>query len=156
EAVRTARGSHVCLLDHGDLLEPQALHRFAEAILKDDADLLYGDGVVVGDDPDEPLAVQALPQFSYDLYLSHTYFRHATAVRTSLLRQAAPGETAEGGWEVDTVLRVLEGAERVGHIPDLLYRRRPRIVAGPPGKQAECKAVAAHLRRLGWDAEVEP
>lgn len=143
--LETARGDYVCWLDVGDALEPQALHRFAEAVLEHGPDLLYSDAVRTGPDLDEVLAVEAHPQFSYERYLTHAYFSHLTAVRTALLRRARPMNRMGDA----LILRVLEQAGVVGHVPDLLYRQR---CPSPDSDRAE--RVREHLQRVGCTAEV--
>src|SRR5262245_12900764 len=61
-ALSEARGDFVCWLDEGDVLEPQALHRFADAVLDWGTDILYSDEVVTGEDLDHVLAVEIRPQ----------------------------------------------------------------------------------------------
>ena len=56
-ALQAACGDYVCFLDHDDVLEPQALHRFAEAVLGDGPDLLYSDEAITGIDIDDIISV---------------------------------------------------------------------------------------------------
>lgn len=149
-ALDSARGDYVCWLDEGDTLEPHALHRFAEAALEHEPDLLYSDEVVTGSDLDDILALKVRPQFSYDHYVSYAYFRHLTAVRTQLLGTSDRPDLAS---DDDIVLRALERARGVVHVPDILYRRRS------PGRHEHANRGRAarlreHLRRLGCEADV--
>src|SRR5690606_25710321 len=52
------------LLDHGDLLEPQAIFRVAECVLQDDPDMLYSDEVLVSPDGATVLQYVCRPAFS--------------------------------------------------------------------------------------------
>lgn len=161
-ALSAAQGDYVCLVDQGDFVEPQALHRFAEAALHAAPDLLYSDEITVGKDPDVVLAVGVRPAFSYDRYLSHTYFRHLLALNTALVRRAGGlGDNFCVSEEVDLVLRVLEKAKRVCHVPDILYRQREHSTVSDAdrsvGEQAACSAtIKRHLQRLGFQADVTP
>lgn len=150
-AVDQARGDFVCWLEEGDALEPHALHRFADAVLDSGADVLYSDEVRAGDDLSCIVEVKARPQFSYDHYLSHAYFEHLVAVRHSLLQTADALDLASGD---AIVLKALEQARTVAHVPDILYRHR---TSGAPPDATEAPRVARvrrHLARLGYDAEV--
>ena len=152
-AVDQARGDFVCWLEEGDALEPHALHRLADVVLDSGADLLYSDEVLAGDHLDRIVGVKARPQFSYDHYLSHAYFEHLVAVRRSLLRSADSLDLAS---DDDIVLKALEQARAVAHVPDILYRHR---TAGAPPNLTKASRVARlrrHLARLGYEAEVTP
>ena len=129
-------------------LAPHALHRFAEAILASDADILFADGAVAGTDPDDILGIAARPAFSYDHYLTHPDLGDPVFVRTARLREV-------GGWESgdDPILRLLEVGATVAHIPDVLSRSAPAV---PPDVEAGRSARERHFARLGLAAEVVP
>src|SRR5262249_553632 len=158
---QAATGTHVCFMDHDDAIEPQALYRFAETVLADDPDLIYTDELIADEDIDQIKHVVCRPAFSYDHYLSHPYFVHMVAVRRDL-----PG--TGGGYDesltisadVDFVLRVLERARAVAHIPDPIYRWR--LHGTSTGHQKQDKVmestlaiIRGHHRRLGSAARVE-
>lgn len=152
-AMHQARGEFVCWLEEGDVLEPHALHRFAGAALDSGADLLYSDEVVTGDDVNQIVAVKARPQFSYDHYLSHAYFEHLVAVRRSLLQTADSLDLAS---DDDIVLKALEQARAVAHVPDILYRHRGPDVGPARAEAPRAARIRRHLARLGYEAEVAP
>jgi O-antigen biosynthesis protein len=158
--LQAARGEYVCFLDHDDALEPQALHRFADAILSDQPDLLYSDEAITRADLDEVISVVARPQFSYDYYLSHPYFVHLVTVRTALARAIGGFDEAMPiSQDVDFVLRVLESAQTVTHVPDVLYRWRTTQQSLGHLREKEVDAISTaalrrHLQRLGMDADV--
>jgi O-antigen biosynthesis protein len=163
EALKAAIGEYVCVVDHDDALEPHALHRLAEAILGEQRpDLIYSDEIITSDDLNTVLAVRCRPAFSYDYYLSHPYFVHLVAVKTSLARQLNGwDEKMPTSHDLDFVLRLLEIAKCVTHIPDLLYRWRTHSNSlGHQQKQAATTAtlhaIQTHLRRSGRSAEVSP
>ena len=160
-AIRAASGEYVVFMDHDDVLEPQALHRFAQAILQQGADMLYGDEVLTAqEDLDRILHVSARPALSYDYYVSHPYFVHPIAVRRELaLKVGGLDEGLSISHDVDFNLRVLERAETVSHIPDILYRWRQ--VANSSGHQkaeqvtqTTIGVITRHLERLGFGAQV--
>ena len=159
--IAEADGEFVAFLDHDDHLEPDAVHRVLKAA-KAGADLIYSDEIVVGDDLDTFLAIVLRSAFSYDYYISHPYFVHFVAVRRTLAREV-------GGWDVgmsisadvDFILRCIERARAVTHIPVPLYRWRTH--SGSAGHVTKSKvteatvgALSRHLERLALPARVTP
>jgi GT2 family glycosyltransferase len=159
--LRQATGDYVCFLDHDDALEPHALHRFASAIVLGRPDFLYSDELVCGADLDDVLRVALRPQFSYDYYLSHPYFVHLIGVRRTLALDVGFDETMPVSHDVDFVLRMLERASTVCHVPDVLYRWRTSSAS--LGHQTRARvdrltedAIRRHLARTGQTASIRP
>jgi GT2 family glycosyltransferase len=158
--LRAARHDYVTFMDHDDYLEPDAVYCLLRAIIETDADFIYSDEVLTYDDIHTIKEVRARPAFSHDYYLSHPYFVHMLCVRSDLVRQVA-------GWDerltisadVDFVLRILEVAKTVAHVPTVLYRWRTHANSAGHAKQAQVmattqSAIARHLQRRGVAAEV--
>ena len=156
--LRAARGAWVAFMDHDDALEPDAVHALLTAARATGADLLYSDEAVTTERIDDILEVRARPAFSHDFYLSHPYFVHLVCVRTALAQGLAgydEGMTISA--DVDFVLRALEQARRVAHVPRVLYRWRTH--GGSAGHACRAEVMAAtrgalqrHLDRLGTGA----
>lgn len=158
--LRAAQYTYVAFIDHDDYLEPDAVWQLIKAIGRSDADFLYSDEVITDETLDSITEVRGRPAFSYDYYLSHPYFVHLLCVRTSLAR-------AIGGWDetmpisadVDFVLRVLEQARSVAHVPYILYRWRTQATSTGHAKQSQVmaatrSAIQRHLDRLSAGATV--
>ena len=156
-----ATGEYVTFLDHDDFLEPDAVHRLVFAAINTGADLVYSDEVLTTEDIDCFIEQRCRPAFSHDYYLSHPYFVHMICVPLALAR-------AIGGWDetmpisadVDFVLRVVERARMVAHVPAVLYRWRTHGASAGHEKEAEVGAatrlaIGRHLDRLGLQATVE-
>ncbi len=158
--LRAARHPLVTVLDHDDALEPDAVWRLLRAAADTGADVITADEATTDEDLDSILEVRARGAFSHDYYLSHPYIVHPVCVRTELAR-------AVGGWDermpisadVDFVLRALEHARAVAHVPAVLYRWRTHATSTGHGKQAAVMAatrgaIQRHLDRLGAGAVV--
>ena len=158
--LRAARYTYAAFMDHDDYLEPDAIWQLIKAIHRSGADFLYSDEVITGETLDDVTEVRGRPAFSHDYYLSHPYFVHLLCIRTSLARTV-------GGWDetmpisadVDFVLRVLEQAKVVAHVPYILYRWRTQATSTGHAKQSEVMAATRsslqrHLDRLGAQAVV--
>jgi GT2 family glycosyltransferase len=148
-------------MDHDDFLEPHALHRFAEAILQDQPDMLYSDEAIAGEDIEEIRHISARPAFSYDYYLSHPYFVHLIAARTEIIRRVGGlNEAMTISQDVDLVLRLFEVCRVVTHVPEVLYRWRTH--AGSLGHQQQNKvysmtrgALERHFTRMGLKVQFD-
>ena len=160
--LRAARGTHVAFMDHDDALEPDAVYHLLRTAAETCADLIYSDEVVTGASLDQMIELRARPAFSHDYYLSHPYFVHLVCVRTALAH-ALTGydESLTISADVDFVLRAIERAGAVAHVPRPLYRWRTH--AGSEGHRrkdgvmaATQAALARHLARSGHRARVRP
>jgi GT2 family glycosyltransferase len=158
--LRAARCPYVTFLDHDDYLEPDAVWQLIRAAQLTGAELIYGDEALTDEHLNGILEFRLRPAFSHDYYLSHPYFVHPVCVRTELAQRV-------GGWDerlaisadVDFVLRVIEEARQVAHVPAVLYRWRTH--AGSTGHAKQSSVTAAtigalqrHVDRLGLGARV--
>lgn len=162
DGIAAAEGEFIALLDHDDLLRPQALRRNAEKIKKfDDVDYLYSDEDKV-DATGQRYDAFRKPDWSPERLRGQMYTCHFSVARTSVVREVGGfREGFDGSQDHDLVLRVTEKARRVVHIPEILYHWRviPGSAAGdanakPYASIAGRKAVQSHLDRLGIPAEV--
>lgn len=162
-AVSLATGEFVALLDHDDLLEPDALAEVAAAVRKhDDADVVYTDDDKF-DALDRPYQPQFKPDWAPDLLLSYPYLGHLTVFRRSLLEEIGGFRSEfDGSQDFDVMLRATERARRVVHVPKVLYHWR--VVPGSAAGDAEAKpwayaasrrAVEDAVRRRGVDGWVD-
>jgi O-antigen biosynthesis protein len=156
--LRAARGHYVAFMDHDDVIEPDAIQKLAAAAKQTGAELIYSDEALTTSDINSVIEVRARPAFSHDYYLSHPYFVHMICVRTDVARKLAGwDETLPISADVDFVLRVLEIARTVAHVPSVLYRWRTHDSSTGHAKQAEVNdatkaALTRHLTRLGLPA----
>ncbi len=122
-----ASGSYVAFMDHDDALEPEAVYRILGEG-RGGPDLIYSDEIVTGLDIGDVRDVVARPAFSYDYYISHPYFVHFVAVRAELARDIGGLDVDMSiSMDVDFVLRVIERADRIAHVPVPLYRWRTHV-----------------------------
>ena len=163
-AIGIASGDIVALLDHDDLLHPDALRELASAfVAHPEWGLVYTDEDKIDDD-----GVRSDPyfksDFNPDLLCAHNCISHLTAIRRHLI-EAVGGfrSICDGSQDWDLVLRVAErlGPEGLGHIPRVLYHWRAwagstAAAAGakPYARDAALRAIGDHLARTGQHAEV--
>ena len=152
-----AGGAYVVLLDHDDLLHPAALHEVAKAVSELGADFVYTDECTFRGDTKHVFNPHFKPDYAPDTLRANNYICHLTAFRRSLLDEAGLFDPAcDGSQDHDMVLRLTEKAERVAHIPEILYywRAHAGSVAGnadekPYAAAAGIRSVEKYLRRTG-------
>lgn len=133
-ALAMASGDFVVLLDHDDALEEQALLRVAQALVTQNADMIYSDEIMMSADMNTVLQYAYRPAFSLELLRSHPYIVHMVGFKTSLLKAIGGfDENLKISQDYDLILRAVEQATAITHIPEILYRWR--IHGGSTGKQ---------------------
>ena len=152
------QGDYIALLDHDDILHPCALWYVAKAVAEQGADFVYTDEVTFEGDIDHLTVYHFKPDYMLDNLRSNNYICHLSVFKTSLLAKVGGGECAEynGSQDYDLYLRLTEQAEKVIHIPHLLYywRSSPTSVASNISAKLYCleaavKALYAHYERVG-------
>ena len=153
-----ATGEYIALLDHDDILHPCALWYVAEAIAKQGADFVYTDEVTFEGDIDHLTVYHFKPDYMLDNLRSNNYICHLSVFSAALLAKVGGDERAEfnGSQDYDLYLRLTEQAEKIVHIPHLLYywRSSPASVASNISAKTYCleaamKALRAHYDRMG-------
>ena len=153
--IAEATGDYIAFMNHDDFLEPHALHRFAEAILHDQPDMIYSDEAITDETLDTIRRVDARPAFSYDHYLGHPYFVHLIAARTELVRKVGGlNEEMSISQDVDLNLRLIEVCQTICHVPEVLYRWRTHPSSLGHQKKDDCRAMTRgalerHFARTG-------
>lgn len=158
-----AAGKYLALLDHDDLLTPDALETMAEAILRTGADFLYSDEMIfLSPDRFRVIGLHMKPDFAPDSLLANNYICHLSVFSAALLEKAGRFRREyDGSQDHDLILRLTDAANRVVHVPETLYlwRSHPASVAGDiESKQyavnAGQRAVRDFLRAKGIEAKV--
>lgn len=163
-AIEMAAGEYLALLDHDDLLHPAALHDVMQAICGRDADLIYTDEATFrSPDVDDVLLVHFKPDYAPDNLRANNYICHFTAFRRALLDRCGAFRSGyDGAQDHDLMLRLTREAERIVHIPEVLYywRASPQSTAESEGNKpfvsaVGIKAVTDNLLAMGIEAKVE-
>jgi glycosyltransferase involved in cell wall biosynthesis len=163
DGVAAAKAEWIALLDHDDLLVPDALEQVQRVIdAVSDVDYIYSDEDKI-DASGRRFNEFRKPSWSPERLRGGMYTCHFSVLRTSVVREVGgfhPG--SDGSQDHDLVLRVTERARKVVHIPRVLYHWRimPGSASGdsdakPYAWEAGRAAVQAHLERSGVDATVE-
>lgn len=152
--IAMATGGYIALLDHDDVLAPNALEMNAAAILETGADVLYSDEDHIAADGRHVYPFYK-PDWSPDLLYSQMYTCHLLVIRRELF-ESVGGFRAEydGSQDYDLMLRLSERTDKICHIPRLLYSWRESDSstatnpdAKPYAHEAGLQALDGHLKR---------
>lgn len=126
-------------------------------------DMIYTDEDKISMDGKTYFQPHFKSDFNIDMLRGTNYFCHLTVVKKGLYEKAGNlnGEF-DGAQDYDFVLRCVEHAENVVHIPKVLYHWRAHkdsTAENPESKlyafEAGARAVQAHYNRIGINAKVE-
>ena len=162
-SMKLAAGEYILLCDHDDVLTPDALFHIAKAITEQKADVIYTDEDKVSMDGKHYFEPNFKPDYNLFRLRENNYICHIFTFKRSLLEQTGTFRPEyDGAQDFDLILRCCEQAERIVHIPRVLYHWRSHMnstAANPESKryafEAGKRAVEDHYRRLGIKAEVE-
>ena len=162
EAFFMASGTFVGLLDHDDLLAPQALYRMMERLEEKEIDVFYTDEDKVTTDLAEHFQPHFKPDFNLDLLRSNNYITHFFVVRKELVRKVGGfRQEYDGAQDYDFIFRCVEQAGEICHIPEILYHWRTHKEStsdNPVSKmyafEAGKRAIEGNLERCGVQAVV--
>jgi GT2 family glycosyltransferase len=126
-ALEVATGDFVALLDHDDLLPPDALLHVAQAIVaQPTSGYLYTDEDKI-DDAGRRFDPQFKGGWSPEMAITHNYTHHLTVIRRSIVEQAGRLRPEfNGAQDIDLFLRCWEllKAKDVVHVPFIGYHWR--------------------------------
>lgn len=162
-ALNIASGDYVALLDHDDILAPDALYEIADAINRNpDIDIIYTDEDKVDTELITYYDPYFKPDFNLDLLRSCNYITHFFIAKKQLV-DTVGGFSIEcnGSQDYDFILKTCELAHCIKHIPKILYHWRihPDSVAGDPESKtyaydAAVRALQNHLERTHEQGQV--
>lgn len=160
--IKMAEGDYIALFDHDDILHPSALFEMAKAVSEQNADFLYTDECTFTDSPENAFNPHFKPDFSPETLRSCNYICHFTAFSRRLLDKTGGfRKEFDGSQDYDMILRLTEQAERIVHIPRILYFWRAHggsvafdVSAKPYTVISAKKAISEHLSRCGIKGQV--
>ena len=163
-AMEIASGELIGLLDHDDLLAPNALYEIAKAVNEHpDPEVIYTDEDKVTTDLKEHFQPHLKPDFNLDLLRSNNYICHFFVASRDLIKRVG-GFRPEfnGAQDYDLILRCTEQAKQIVHIPKILYHWRVHKAStadNPASKMyafdAGKRAIEEHLVRCRTKGTVQ-
>lgn len=170
ETLQWAGGDYVALLDHDDLLTPDALYEMAAAIESGKQDgslprMLYSDEDKCDENAQRFYEPNIKPDFNLDLLLTNNYICHLLVMESGLIKELGFRAEYDGAQDHDLVLRAAAGLWRIPgailHIPRVLYHWRCHSASTAANPESKLYAYEAGVRasqdfadRRGWKARV--
>lgn len=160
--IKMAKGDYLLLLDHDDILHEAALYELRDVIDKQAADFIYTDEAIFSKNIFQPDEYHFKQDFALDDLRSNNYICHITCFSRKLLQEVGGFQKEfDGSQDFDFILRLSEKANKIVHIPKVLYfwRCHTLSVASDISAKTYCidtgkMAVEAHLKRKGIAADV--
>lgn len=118
-----ATGDYIALFDHDDILHKSALFEVMQAICKQGADFIYTDELTfLSPNIKKVIVVHYKPDFAPDNLRANNYICHFSVFSRALLDKVGKFRSQyDGSQDHDMILRLTEQAEKIVHIPKLLY-----------------------------------
>ena len=163
-AMGQATGDFFVFMDHDDMLTEHALFECAAVINKTpEADVIYSDEDKMSMDGHKFFQPHFKPDFNLDLLCTVNYICHLFVAKRELVEKVGMLRSEfDGAQDYDFIFRCTEEAERICHIPKIMYHWRcheDSTAENPESKQyafdAGRRAIEAHYQRKGIHAEVE-
>ena len=163
QAFEIAEGEYIILGDHDDLFTPDALFECAKILNEKKVDVIYTDEDKTDEKGKKFFGANFKPDFNIDLLRSCNYICHMFVASKKLVEDVGTFNSEfDGAQDYDFILRCVEKANEVYHIPKVLYRWRAHSNSTserPDSKlyafDAGRRALEAHYKRLGIEAIVE-
>ncbi|MBR5422293.1 MAG: glycosyltransferase [Lachnospiraceae bacterium] len=171
-ALELAEGDYIALLDHDDLLTPDALFLIREEIDRSDEPVLvYTDEDKTDTHLEHYFCPHRKKDFDRELFYTNNYVCHFSVFRGDVIKELKLDPAYDGSQDHELLLRLAEYArkeypgkewqKKIRHVPKILYHWRcheESTAADPAAKnyayEAGRRAVQASLAREGISAKV--
>lgn len=166
-ALEEVKGDYVALLDHDDLLTPDAFLRIIENIISykkknsKEPDVIYSDEDKTGWDGKSFTERNSKPDFDPELLLNNNYICHLTVMKADLIKKLRFKPELDGAQDFDLLLSAVREGATFSHVPQILYhwRTSPGSTASNTeaklyAYEAGVKALTEHAEALGLKADI--
>lgn len=159
ECLKLATGEYIGLFDQDDILHPSVLYEYVKVINEQGADYIYCDETTFkNNDINKMLTMHFKPDYAVDNLRANNYICHFSVFSRKLL----DGDELfrpkyDGSQDHDMILRLTDRAEKIVHVPKLMYYWRSHAGSTASGIEAKSYAieaakgaVAEHLKKHGY------
>ncbi|MDO4731021.1 MAG: glycosyltransferase [Clostridia bacterium] len=143
-------GNYVAFLNQGDVLHPAALFETLQAIIDEDADIIYTDNASFKYRPISVCDKFFKPEFSMEALLQYNFMNHFLSFKTKLLKRS--------GWvkvenEINDlhslIIKLAHNADKIYHIQKILYYVNEQLKSKP---QDASNIIMQYLHKTDKDA----
>ncbi len=161
-AILMATGEYIGFLDHDDVLSPEALFEIVKCIHQNkEVDFIYTDEDKI-DEQGNRFEPYFKPDYAPETLACHNYITHFVVVKRTLIDIVGMLRSAfDGAQDFDFILRATEQAQKIVHIPKILYHWRMHrnstahhIDSKPYACEVGRQAVEEHLKRINKKGKV--
>lgn len=156
EALKIATGDYIGLLDHDDLLTPEALYECTNCVNEEpETEVLYSDEDKI--ENGQVFSPNFKPDFNKELLRSGNYICHFFVVKKAIIDEIGGfRKEYNGAQDYDIIFRATRKAKKIVHIPRILYHWRihkESTADNPLSKEyafrAGSQAISDDLRACG-------
>lgn len=163
--IEQATGDYIALLDHDDILAPQALYELVRLLQNGQlASIVYSDEDKISADGEERFDPHFKPDWSPLLLREVNYINHFSIIRRDIIGSIGGYRTGlDGAQDYDLYLRIVDIDSNVLHVPKVLYHWRAAETSTARNFDVKdnilhsgVKALSDHLTRNKITASVFP
>ncbi len=160
ECLKLATGEYIGLFDQDDILHPSVLYEYVKVINEQGADYIYCDETTFkNNDINKMLTMHFKPDYAVDNLRANNYICHFSVFSRKLLDGDELFRSKyDGSQDHDMILRLTDRAEKIVHVPKLMYYWRSHAGSTASGIEAKSYAidaakgaVAEHLKKHGYN-----
>ncbi len=168
KGLEKATGDYIGLLDHDDLLTPDALYEMSRVIRKSMQQgklvkyagcpirLIYSDEDKYDDKTGRYFDLHSKPPFNMDYLFSNNYICHFTMMRADIIKRLKLRRDYDGAQDYDLVLRacaeaalsIPQASNQIEHIDKVLYHWRSHMASTAANPASKTYAYDAGKRAL--------
>lgn len=163
-ALKMVSGDYVALADHDDLLVEETLYQCVKVLNENHKiDVIYSDEDKIDMAGKKLFEPHFKSDFNIDLLCTMNYICHLFVFKKTILDMIGGFRSEyDGAQDHDFIFRCVENAEKIYHIPKVLYHWRCHAQSTSSNPESKlyafengAKAVQAHYERLGIPVHVE-
>lgn len=159
QGFKMATGDYVALLDHDDLLAPNALYEFTLLLHKNpETDFLYSDSDLITENGFKRTNRLFKPDYSPEIMYSANYFTHFSVVRKTFVDEIPMNKKTDGSQDWDFFLKIMEKTNKIVHCDRVLYHWRIsptsvalNISAKTYALDAQILSLNDYIKRKNWN-----
>lgn len=128
-AIKQSKGEFIALLDHDDVLHPDALLLMVGAINQfPNGEMFYSDECKLTEDGEQYFGPHYKPGYSPDLLTNLNYITHFTVINRDIFNKVGWfDKSKDGAQDFDMFLRISSHTQNIIHVPHVLYYWREAI-----------------------------